>query len=223
MHSPHSMGPHMQSFPACLAWLVLVACLLAACGRQPAHPPLSSGSVVLAIGDSVTFGTGAAPGEDYPTQLAALTGWNVANRGIPGDTAADVRARIDRALAETRPALVILEIGGNDFLKRHPAAETKENIRAILKAIRQAGIPVVLVATPKFSPLGAAVGMLPDAPVYAELAQEEDVPLVPDIFARVLSDPDLKADPIHPNAAGYRKLAEGIAAGMADFGFLARN
>ena len=115
-----------------------------------------------------------------------------------------------------------VEIGGNDFLKRQPEAETKENVRAILKTIKQAGTPVVLVATPKFSPLGAAGGMLPDAPIYAELAREESVPLVPSIFAKVLADPDLKSDPIHPNTAGYLKLAEGVAAGLVDFGFLAR-
>jgi len=205
-----------------LAWFVIAAALLGACGREPRRAPLPVGSLVLAIGDSVTFGTGASPGEDYPTQLATLSGWSIRNQGIPGDTSAGLRARIDAALAETQPALVILEIGGNDFLKRLPEAETKENVRAVLKVIKQAGIPVVLVSTPKFSPLGAAVGMLPDAPIFAELAKEENVPLVPSIFAKVLSDPDLKSDPIHPNALGYRKLAEGIAVVLADVGFLAK-
>lgn len=205
-----------------LAWFVIAAALLGACGREPRRAPLPVGSLVLAIGDSVTFGTGASPGEDYPTQLATLSGWSIRNQGIPGDTSAGLRARIDAALAETQPALVILEIGGNDFLKRLPEAETKENVRAVLKVIKQAGIPVVLVSTPKFSPLGAAVGMLPDAPIFAELAKEENVPLVPSIFAKVVSDPDLKSDPIHPNALGYRKLAEGIAVVLADVGFLAK-
>lgn len=205
-----------------LAWFVIVAALLGACGREPRRAPLPVGSLVLAIGDSVTFGTGASPGEDYPTQLATLSGWSIRNQGIPGDTSAGLRARIDAALAETQPALVILEIGGNDFLKRLPEAETKENVRAVLKVIKQAGIPVVLVSTPKFSPLGAAVGMLPDAPIFAELAKEEKVTLVPSIFAKVVSDPDLKSDPIHPNALGYRKLAEGIAVVLADVGFLAK-
>lgn len=117
---------------------------------------------------------------------------------------------------------VILAIGGNDFLKRQPESETKENTRSILCTVKQFGIPLVLVSTPKFSPLGVAVGMLPDSPIYAELAKEEKVPLVPSIFAKVLSDPNLKADQIHPNATGYRKLAKGIATGLADTGFLFR-
>ncbi|MDI6746375.1 MAG: GDSL-type esterase/lipase family protein [Rhodocyclaceae bacterium] len=196
--------------------------LLGACGREPTHPSLPPGTVVLAIGDSVTFGTGAAPGEDYPTQLASITGWAILNHGIPGDTSAGLQARVDTVLSETNPALVIVEIGGNDFLRRQPEAETKENVRAILKRIRQTGIPVVLVATPKFSPLGAAIGLLPDSPIYAELAEEEQVPVVPAIFARVLADTKLKSDHIHPNAAGYRKLAEGIAAELVNYGFVAK-
>lgn len=201
---------------------MLAALLLGACSREPKHSSLAAGSVVLAIGDSVTYGTGAAPGEDYPTQLESITGWAIHNHGIPGDTSAGVKARIDEALAETKPALVILEIGGNDFLRRQPESETKENVRAILQLIKQASVPVVLVSTPKFSPLGAAVGMLPDSPIYAELAEAEKVPLVPAIFAKVLADANLKADAIHPNAAGYRKLAEGIAAELVNFGFLAK-
>lgn len=205
-----------------IAWFATVTLLLGACSRAPKHSSLPAGSVVLAIGDSVTYGTGAAAGEDYPTQLAFITGWAIQNHGIPGDTSAGVKARIDEALAETKPALVILEIGGNDFLKRQPESETKENVRTILQRIKQAGIPVVLVSTPKFSPLGAVVGMLPDSPIYVELAEEGRVPLVPSIFARVLADESLKSDPIHPNAAGYRKLAEGIAAELVNFGFLTK-
>ncbi|MDP3037401.1 MAG: arylesterase [Rhodocyclaceae bacterium] len=205
-----------------IASTMVALLLVGACGREPKHSPLPAGSVVLALGDSVTFGTGATSGEDYPTQLASITGWAILNHGIPGDTSAGLQARVDTVLSETNPALVIVEIGGNDFLRRQPEAETKENVRAILKRIRQTGIPVVLVATPKFTQLGAAFGLLPDSPIYAELAEEEQVPLVPAIFARVLADPKLKSDHIHPNAAGYRKLAEGIAAELVNYGFIAR-
>lgn len=203
-------------------FFLFLAILSGACSRAPAHSPLPPGSVVLALGDSVTFGTGAGEGEDYPSRLAEITGWLVHNHGVPGDTSAGARERLDAALAEVQPALVIVEIGGNDFLRRQPTAAVKENIRAILQRVKSRGIPVVLVATPAFSPLGAAVGLLPDAPLYAELADELQVSLVPDVFARVLSDPELKADPIHPNAAGYQRLAAGIAAGLAEAGLLVR-
>lgn len=205
---------------------VVLATLLVLCGgcgreesRQSAVPP---GASVLAIGDSVTFGTGAATGEDYPAQLSAITGWAIHNHGIPGDTAAGVNDRVAAALAETRPALVLLEIGGNDFLRRKPEAEVKEQVRAILKQIRSRDIPVVLVAVPQFSPLGAILGRLPDAPLYAELGKEENVAVVSDVLADVLSEDTLKADAIHPNGAGYRRMAEGIADGLTRSGHFRR-
>lgn len=202
------------------ALLCAAALLLAACARSPQYQPLPRGAVVLAFGDSVTHGTGAGPGEDYPTRLAALTGWQIENHGIPGDTARAAKQRIRPALDEVKPQLVIVEIGGNDFLRRHPEDETRENVRAIVTAVRQRDIPVLLVAVPKFSLVGAAFGALPDAEFYAEIAKQEKVPLLPDLFADILSDNTLKADPIHPNAQGYAKLAEGIAARARELGLL---
>ena len=209
-------------FLSVIVSIVVVALLVSGCGRGSAVTPLSAGSVVLAFGDSVTFGTGAGPGEDYPSQLARISGWQLLNHGIPGDTAEAAKSRIGAAMEETRPAWVIVEIGGNDFLRRKSESEVKENVRAILQQIKQARIPVVLVATPRFSLAGAAFGSLPDAELYKALAKEEGVPLIPDVFADVLSKPDLKADPIHPNAAGYRVLAEGIAKGLVKAGYLAK-
>ncbi|MDP2795044.1 MAG: GDSL-type esterase/lipase family protein [Sulfurisoma sp.] len=202
--------------------LLALLALLAACGGGQKASPLPAGSSVLAFGDSVTFGTGAAPGEDYPTQLAAISGWNITNAGIPGDTAEAARGRIRAAIEQSQPALVIVELGGNDFLRRRPEGQIREDLRAILNEIRHANIPVVLVAVPRFSLIGAAVGALPDAELYEKLAEEEKVPLVAKVFARILSDPGLKADHIHPNAAGYRQLAEGIAEGLRRESYLAK-
>ncbi len=203
--------------------LLGLALFLAACGREPKLQPLPTGTAVLAFGDSVTFGTGAKPGEDYPTRLAALTGWNITNAGIPGDTAENARQRISAALKdlpETRYALVIIEIGGNDFLRRRAEGPVKEDIRRIIATVREAGAQPFLVAVPRFSVIGAAVGSLPDAALYAELAKEEKLPLAAGTFAEVLADTGLRADAVHPNEAGYRKLAEGIAAALKDSALL---
>lgn len=191
--------------------LTVLFVLLGGCGKDPRPSAIPPGASVLAIGDSVTFGTGAETGMDYPSQLAAITGWIIHNHGIPGDTAIGVNERIAAAMTDTKPMLVLLEIGGNDFLRRTPEAEVKERIRAILKQIHSHGIPVVLVSVPQFSPLGAVLGRLPDAPLYAELAREENVAVVPDVLSDVLSEDDLKTDAIHPNGAGYKRMAEGIA------------
>lgn len=192
--------------------------MLVACKEAPEYQLLPAGAVVLAFGDSVTHGTGARPGEDYPTHLAQLTGWKIVNAGIPGDTAAAATARIDRLLETVNPAMVIVELGGNDFLRRRAAGEVKEDLRGILQAVKESGAVPVLVAVPQLAIM--LVGGLSDAEIYAELANEENVLLIEDIFSDVLSDASLRADRIHPNAEGYRRLADGVAKALSGAGLL---
>lgn len=195
---------------------------LGACGRRrTAHGTLlAPGSTVLALGDSLTFGSGAAPDGAYPAQLAALTGWTLINAGVPGDTAAQAMDRLPALLAEHRPALVIVSIGGNDFLRRVPAADTEGAIRRSVTYAREAGAQVLLVAVPEPS-IGAALGAaLSDHPLYARLADELRLPLHAGGWARVLANENLRADRIHANAAGYRVFAEGLAATLRDLGFV---
>lgn len=210
-----------------MRWLAFVLVLLlvlflVACGGKPQYAPLPAGTPVLAFGDSVTHGTGAGEGEDYPTRLAALTGWAIANAGIPGDTAQAARGRIAEALAEAQPKLVLVELGGNDFLRKRPEAAVKEDLRAILAEVRRFGAQPVIVAVPRFSVIGAVAGSLPDSVIYEQLAEEEKLPLVPKVFAAVLSDNSLKSDQIHPNAEGYRQMAAGIAKRLEMLGLAAK-
>ncbi|WP_068638948.1 arylesterase [Thauera butanivorans] len=194
------------------------AVLAAACGREPRLPALADGARVLAFGDSVTYGTGAGEDEDWPALLAAATGWEVVNAGIPGDTAQAGRHRLQGLLDEFAPELVLVEIGGNDFLRRRTESEVKEDLRQIVRLARASGAQVVLVGVPALSLAGAAIGRLSDAPIYAALADEEGVALVPDVFAGVLSQAELRADRIHPNAQGYRRMADGIHARLREIG-----
>lgn len=193
---------------------------LAACGRPPRLPPLPAGSAVLAFGDSVTHGTGAGEGEDWPTRLAELSAWRITNAGIPGDTAAAGKERIAALVAELQPALVIVEIGGNDFLRRRQPAAVKEDLRLIVRQARAGGAQVVLVAVPELSLLGIVARRPSDSTIYQELADEEKLPLVPEVFADILAQPALCADQIHPNAEGYRQMAAGIAARLREIGLL---
>ncbi|OGB23951.1 MAG: arylesterase [Burkholderiales bacterium RIFCSPLOWO2_02_FULL_57_36] len=205
--------------PGNVFFVLLFSFLLAACKEAPRYQPAPAGTVVLAFGDSVTHGTGAGSSEDYPTRLAQRSGWKVVNAGIPGDTAAAATSRIDALLRETNPAMVIVELGGNDFLRRRGESEVKEDLRTILRAVKKSGATPVLVAVPQFSI--TLVGGLSDAVIYADLAKEESVLLVEDVFSDVLSDASLRADRIHPNAEGYRKLADGIAKALDKAGLLA--
>ncbi len=200
--------------------IVLFSSLLVACDDPPRYPALAPGATVLAFGDSITHGTGARKGEDYATRLAQRSGWEIVNAGIPGDTAGAAKARIEALLRETVPALVIVELGGNDFLQRRPEHEIKEDLRIIVQRVRASAAMPVLIGVPEVSIVRASLGSLSDAPIYAELAEEEDVLLVADILAGVLSDASLRADRIHPNAEGYRILADGIADALAAVGLL---
>lgn len=202
-------------------WLLLaLAVVVTGCSEESRHPALAPGSVVLAFGDSVTWGTGAGRGEDFPSLLAARTGWQVVNAGVPGDTAAQARERIGDLLLQHDPALVIVELGGNDFLRKRPDTDVEADLRAILRAVKSHGAIPVLVAVPRLSLLRAGVGALRDAPLYARLAEEESVLLVPDVFSGVLSQESLRADSVHPNRAGYEEFAVGLAAALQRAGLL---
>jgi acyl-CoA thioesterase I len=200
----------------------LAAPALAACGRKPAKlAALPAGATVLALGDSITFGTGASPQASYPAVLAGLTGWNVVNAGVPGDISSAALARLPDLLQQHTPALVLVSIGGNDFLRRVPPDSTRANIRGICKQARDAGAQVVLVGIPEASALAAAARSLGDHAMYEELATELKLPLHAGGWSRVLSDPALRSDPIHGNAQGYEAFASGLAQRLRELGLWA--
>ena len=198
---------------------MLLALIVTACDSEPPNY-LEPGSLVLALGDSITYGTGAPLDADYPNHLFKLTGFGVVNAGIPGDTARDARKRLGELLALHQPDMVIVELGGNDFLERRSEATVKQELKAIIQASQEAGAVTMLVAVPRLSLLRAGTGMLKDSSIYAELAEETGAVLVEDLISDILSDPALRADPIHPNSAGYRVLAEGLVARMRETGIL---
>jgi acyl-CoA thioesterase-1 len=202
--------------------LLLSALLLTACGRRKATQALAlpAGSIALALGDSITHGTGAAPEAAYPAQLARLSAWSVINGGVPGDTSAQALARLPALLSEHRPALVIVSLGGNDFLRRLPEADTEANLRRCAALSRDADAQVVLVAVPRPT-LAAAIGAgLSDHPLYERVATDLALPLHAGGWARVLGDEKLRSDQIHANAEGYRVFAESLVTTLRAAGLL---
>ena len=195
--------------------LSLSCAMLAGCGRRKLRK-LAAGDAILALGDSLTAGYGAPKGADYPAQLAQILGRRVINGGVSGDTSAQALARLPDLLAQ-KPQLVVVSIGGNDFLQRLPESGTRENIRKIVATIRAADVPVVLVAIPHFT-TGALLGVVSEHPLYAELADELDVPLLKGAWAGILGDKALKSDAVHANAAGYRLFAEKMAGFLRKLG-----
>ena len=200
--------------------LLLFSLLLLACGHTKQYAVVPAGATVLVLGDSISYGTGANAGEDYPTLLAAKTGWNIINAGVPGDTAEMGLARLPELLAANSPKLVLVELGGNDFLHHIPRQQTIANLKKILSMIKEKQIPAIMLAVPKASLFGAAVGSLSDDPLYAELGKETEIAVIADELANVLGQHNLKSDAIHPNALGYQKLAEALSKSLKAQGFL---
>ncbi|MDQ2695830.1 MAG: GDSL-type esterase/lipase family protein, partial [Pseudomonadota bacterium] len=164
--------------------------LLAACQRDPTLPALSSDAVILAFGDSLTYGTGADRGQSYPDVLAELTGRQVINAGVPGEVTAQGRERLPAMLDKYQPELLILLHGGNDLLRRHDPQQAADNIRAMVREARDRGYSVLLVGVPR-------PGLwLESAAFYEDVAREFTIPLEADIVAVVEGDAELKSDPI---------------------------
>lgn len=198
------------------------AAVLTACGKRgPRTAALPGAASVLALGDSLTQGVGAAADQAWPSLLAEASGWQVVNAGVSGDTSAQALARLPELLAEHQPALVIVSIGGNDFLRQHSTAATQDNIRRICELARDSAAAVLLVAVPGFSLLAASTRRLADHPLYAELADELRLPLYANGWSPVLSDPDLRADQVHANARGQQQFTDGLLDVLRREGWLA--
>jgi len=203
-----------MTHPARLLAGFLLAFFLAACEQAPTLPKLSAHDIIVAFGDSLTHGTGASADTAYPAVLSTLTGHTVINAGVPGNTTADGLARLPDVLAEYKPRLVLLCLGGNDMLRRVLETETENNLRLLVRTIRAAGAEVVLVGVPEPKLFGGAPAF------YEKLAGELQVPLEQDVFVEVLKDNRLKSDPIHANAEGYRVVAERLAGFLREAGAL---
>lgn len=186
--------------------LLCVVCLLltsVSCSR-PVIGRFDSDTVLLAFGDSLTYGTGAGQTESYPAVLSGILGCTVINGGKPGEVSADGLARLPAELEKYKPDLVIICHGGNDFLGKIGESEVAGNIDRMAALCRQLDIEVVIVATPKPGILLRAPGF------YRDVARKHGVPVENKLIAQVLSKSHLKSDYIHPNARGYKLIAEGM-------------
>lgn len=183
--------------------LLPLALLLLLAGCAPDIPNLDSpGSTIICLGDSITSGVGAA-GRPYPGLLAEKLGVEVINAGVSGDTSEDGLARVDEVLDQD-PWLVIVELGGNDILQQLTPARSEAALREILDRLLAARVVPVLVEIEV--PFRGKY-----AEVFERIDDDYDIPIVEDALGEILLDADLKADPIHPNAAGHKILAEAVA------------
>lgn len=191
--------------------LLLYAAFVAGCTDRPELAPLGADQTVLAFGDSLTHGVGAPADQSYPALLEQLIGRKVISSGVPGEITENGLRRLPAVLDEHRPQLLILCHGGNDLLRRLDPATTHSNLQRMVELAEARGVQVVLVAVPK-----PGLGFSPP-PYYQDIAAQYQLPYV-DVLGQVLADNSLKSDLVHPNGAGYRHLAEAIAATLKESG-----
>lgn len=191
--------------------LFLAIVLLGACGGENYHAIRnlrSSGESIICFGDSLTEGVGAGAGEDYPSVLSKEIGIPIVNAGQRGDTTEQALARLSDAVLSKNPRLVIILLGGNDFLRQRPRVESRGNLAEIVRRVQAQGAMVAIA--------GMKLGLFTDefASIYEHTAKEFGALYIPHVMKGILSDSKLKSDPIHPNGAGYRLIAERIAANI---------
>ena len=168
------------------------------------------GEPVICFGDSLVAGIGAESADrTYVSWLQRLLGVRVVGFGAPGETAADGLARLGE-LPQIRDALVVVTLGGNDVLRQVPWPETAGALEALFRDLQERGCLVAFTAVE--GPLPGSRGRR-----YRKLCRRNGVILVPDVLEGILTDPTLKADPIHPNGDGYRLMAERVAERIDDF------
>jgi len=195
--------------PVLIRLVVLIALgvllLGAGCSSSPQLTPLAPDAVIVAFGDSLTAGTGATSDSSYPAVLSRLIGRRVINAGVPGEVTSAGLMRLPQLLEQEQPALVLLCLGGNDFLQRLDPAKAEQHLRTMVGLLRERGIGVVLIGVPR-------LGWGLEVPGwYGDIAREAGIPYEGKVLARILADRSLKSDTIHPNAAGYQQMAEALA------------
>lgn len=202
--------------------LGLLVALWLGCSRSPEParqpradtPAADTRPVIVAFGDSLTAGFNVEPGESYPDYLQQLLDargyqYRVVNAGIGGDTTGSGLDRVDSIIA-MKPAIVILELGGNDGLRGLPLERTRANLEAILDRLEGSGAVTVLAGMtlpPNYGPEYIA-GF---EKIYRDLAQRRRLPFIPFLLEGVAGRPGLmQGDGIHPTAEGNRRVAETV-------------
>ncbi|WP_040725369.1 GDSL-type esterase/lipase family protein [Thiomicrorhabdus sp. Kp2] len=191
-----------HTIPGLFILFISILCLSSCSSHK--LPTLKSDDVILAFGDSLTAGVGVQKSESYPTVLAQLTGLQVINAGVTGETTTEGLKRLPELLNKYKPGLVILLEGGNDVLQKVPESQIKANLAKMIQSIQNSGSAVLLVGAPEKKLFGNSLEL------YAELANEFNIPIEEDIVANLMKRLSMKSDYVHFNQQGYQAMAEAI-------------
>lgn len=170
---------------------------------------------LLVFGDSLSAAYGLRAEQGWVAQLQQRLasegyGYHVVNASVSGETTSGGRNRLQRALAQHRPAVVLLELGANDGLRGLPVKDSQANLRAMIQAAQVSGAKVLLLGIHIPPNYGPRYTQAFDA-MYTSLAAEHKVPLAPFILEGFALDPRyMQADGLHPNAAGQPRVLTNI-------------
>ena len=194
---------------AVLSFLCTLLFLLTNCQNQFSgitNLHAGAGQQIIVLGDSITAGYGLSLEQAYPHLLSQKLNLPILNRGVSGDQTADGLARLSKDVLSEKPWMVIVALGGNDFLKKVPKIETEQNLRQIVNQIQAQKAITVL--------LGMNLGLFKDEykSLYKTVAEETGSYLIPQVLKGIIDNPKHRQeDIIHPNAKGQELLAERIA------------
>jgi acyl-CoA thioesterase-1 len=185
--------------------------MLGGCAGKEVINRNSQGKNIICFGDSITFGYGVEKGEDYPSRLSEALKLPIINAGVDGDTSAKALHRLKADVLDKKPYLVIIEFGGNDFLEKITVGETIRNMAEMIKQIHEKGAMVAVVdISTQFvmSDLGKELRCLSDV---------RRTIFIPHVLDNILTNPSRKSDFIHPNAEGYKIVADRVMAAITSY------
>jgi len=177
---------------------------MSACVKKEIKNMTSEGKEIICFGDSITFGYGVKPGEDYPTLLSRMVSIPVINAGLDGDTSISAFKRIQSDVLDKKPFLVMVEFCGNDFLKDIPQDTTMNNIKTMILKIQKEGAITAIVD------VSAGLFLRDYRLKLAKLAEETGSIFIPAVLSGIITNPSMKSDFMHPNPEGYKMIAERV-------------
>ena len=200
-------GLKFRPWPRCMRGVIGLALWLAATG--PLNPSFAAGNApvkhVLVFGDSLSAGYGMAREDAWPSLLdhhlqdhATTRAWSVVNASISGETTHGGLTRLPATLAREHPAVVVLELGGNDALRGLPLDQAQQNLSHMVQQAKASGARVLLVGIALPPNFGEDYTRDFSA-MFAAVARREHVPLLPNLVESLGSGrQDFQADGIHP-------------------------
>ncbi len=191
--------------------IIVLIIVLSGCANPEIKNLDAKGSSIICFGDSITFGYGANPGEDYPSNLRPMVKLPMINAGVDGDTTFTALERLENDVLAKDPRLVIVEFCGNDFLKKIPREDTVKNLSRIIDRIQNKGAMVALVD------ISSGMFFNEYRRAFRELARGKKAIFIPAVLSRIITNPAMKSDFFHPNERGYKVVAGRVYKAIARY------